>query len=153
MADYCIDELKYKAQVLKVTGCISIYNGDVIKSDTAIAPESQSLLKATVAPLENVPEHQKDWRPGSNGQVLDLVHPSLFPLVCGVSRVLKDDSVGLHDFVARCGGGEVVEKHRECQYGDDGKFSYHYLLQQSNPYSDKFQWIPCDIDISGANPK
>jgi hypothetical protein len=31
--------------------------------------------------LENVPEKEKDWHPGSNGQVLDLVHPSLYPIV------------------------------------------------------------------------
>jgi len=29
-----------------------------------------------------------DWRYGSDGQVLDLIHPSLFPLIYGHSRVL-----------------------------------------------------------------
>ncbi len=35
--------------------------------------------------LEEVPDAEKDWHPGSDGQVLDLVHPSLFCLVNGVS--------------------------------------------------------------------
>ncbi|KAH8087203.1 hypothetical protein BXZ70DRAFT_1073353 [Cristinia sonorae] len=46
----------------------------------------QALMTA-VARLEDVPEAQKDWHPGSNGQVLDLVHPSLYCLVYGRSLV------------------------------------------------------------------
>lgn len=152
MADYCIDELKYKAQIFKETGCISIYNGDVIKSDTVITPELQSSLKAAVAPLENVPKHQKDWHPGSNEQVLDLVHPSLFPLVYGVSRILKDDTVGLDDFATRCGEGQVIGTPE-----DSPCYQYPHMSDNeapdSEPYSLKFQWLPCDIDISGDRPK
>jgi hypothetical protein len=40
------------------------------------------LLEA-VAPLENVSDSEKDWHPGSDGLVLALVHPSLFPIVYG----------------------------------------------------------------------
>ncbi|KAK6334843.1 hypothetical protein TWF718_010288 [Orbilia javanica] len=36
-----------------------------------------------VATLENVPEEQKDWHPGAGRQVLDLVHPSLWPVIYG----------------------------------------------------------------------
>ena len=36
-----------------------------------------------MVPLENVPDSEKDWHPGSDGLVLDLVHPSLFPVVYG----------------------------------------------------------------------
>lgn len=35
--------------------------------------------------LEDVPEAEKDWHPRSSGLVLDLVHPSLYPLVYGRS--------------------------------------------------------------------
>jgi hypothetical protein len=40
-------------------------------------------LKIAVSALENVPQTKKDWHPGSNGQVLDLVHPSLYCIVYG----------------------------------------------------------------------
>lgn len=40
-----------------------------------------------VSKLENVPDSQKDWHPGSDKQVLDLVHPSLYCLVYGVSQI------------------------------------------------------------------
>jgi hypothetical protein len=38
-------------------------------------------LKHAAGALENVPESEKDWHPGSDGQVLDLVHPSLYCVV------------------------------------------------------------------------
>ena len=40
-------------------------------------------LLAAVAPLESIPDAAKDWHPGSDGKVLDLVHPSLYPVVYG----------------------------------------------------------------------
>ena len=40
-------------------------------------------LISAIAPHESVPDAEKDWHPGSNGQVLDLVHPSLWPVVYG----------------------------------------------------------------------
>lgn len=39
--------------------------------------------------LEDVHEGDKDWHPRSNGLVLDLVHPSLYPLVYGRTFVHK----------------------------------------------------------------
>ncbi|KAI0730148.1 hypothetical protein C8Q72DRAFT_265339 [Fomitopsis betulina] len=56
------------------------------KSDKLISPSLRAeLLAAAVAPLESVPEAAKDWHPGSDGKVLDLVHPSLYPVVYGRS--------------------------------------------------------------------
>lgn len=46
-----------------------------------IPPELLEELIAAVKPLEDVPANEKDWHPGSNGQVLDLVHPSLYPII------------------------------------------------------------------------
>jgi hypothetical protein len=54
---------------------------DVVKSDSAIPPDLQAALKAAVDTLEDVPHGLKDWHPGSDDLVLDLGHPSLFPLV------------------------------------------------------------------------
>ncbi|KAI8589874.1 hypothetical protein BDZ88DRAFT_444152 [Geranomyces variabilis] len=56
------------------------------QADDCVTPEELAELKRLVAVLEDVPEHQKDYHPGSNGQVLDLVHPSLFCFVKGVTR-------------------------------------------------------------------
>jgi hypothetical protein len=83
MFKYCIDELRYKSKIFQETGAIAIYDGDVVKSDLAIPSSLKESLHIAAAPLEDVPELHCDWHPGSNETVLDLVHPSLFPVVYG----------------------------------------------------------------------
>ncbi|KAG6912251.1 hypothetical protein DXG01_015938, partial [Tephrocybe rancida] len=72
MLDWCIAELQYKTIGFQKTGAVSVYNGDVVKSDTAITDELKAALRAAVAPLEQIPERAKDWHPKSNDMVLDL---------------------------------------------------------------------------------
>ena len=150
MADWCIAELQYKANVLEETGAVSVFTGDVVKSDTAIPAPIQDELKAAVKPLENVPEKLKDWHPDSEDKVLDLVHPSLFPLVYGTTRILPDSLTNLDDCIKRCGEGTILPtpstvptpSSPSLADSDDG------AIPVSNPYSKKFQWLPCDVDIS-----
>ena len=59
--------------------------------------------------LENVPEIYRDWHPGSENTVLDLVHPSLFPVVYGRTKILRDNVVNLDDCVEKCGEGVTLE--------------------------------------------
>lgn len=93
-------------------------------------------MLAGVAPLLSVPDNQKDWHPGSNNQVLNLVHPSLFPLVYGRTRVLTQGGrVELTDIFASCGTGEVAEI-------DETE------VENSNSWSAKFQWLPCDVEFT-----
>lgn len=147
MADYCIEELKYKANLYKKTGFTKVHTGDVVKSDTAIPADLQAALKAAIALLEDVPRKEQDWHPGSDEKVLDLVHPSLFPLVYGSSRILTDTTVGIEDCIAFCGRGEVIPEPPENQA----------LIKEYHPtrhvYSGTFQWLPCDVDISGDTPR
>ncbi|RDB26315.1 hypothetical protein Hypma_006638 [Hypsizygus marmoreus] len=73
MVDWCIDEVRYKAKLFEETGAVSVYNGDVVKSDTVIPSSLKEALRKAVAPLEQVPARQQDWHPGSDEKVLDLV--------------------------------------------------------------------------------
>jgi len=148
MADWCIAELQYKAKVFEETGVVSVFTGDVVKSDTAIPATIQEELKAAVKPLEDVPEKMKDWHPDSDSKVLDLVHPSLFPLVYGTTRFLPDSLTNLDDCIERCGEGTVlplpfggVPASGLAADSDDG------AIPVSDPYSKKFQWLPCDVDV------
>ena len=52
-------------------------------------------LRSAIAKLEDVPESTKDWHPGSNGQVLDLVHPSLYCIVYGETWIRNGDEFAL----------------------------------------------------------
>jgi hypothetical protein len=53
------------------------------KSDVLIPSSLRDKLLAAVTSLEIVPDSEKDWRPGSDGLILDLVDPSLYPIVFG----------------------------------------------------------------------
>ncbi|WP_327351854.1 DUF4246 domain-containing protein [Streptomyces sp. NBC_01304] len=90
----------------------------VWQSDTLVGDALGSRLREAVRVLEEVPGAEQDWHPGSDGQVLDLVHPSLFCLVRDVS-----------------GAPERAWQNpanRHAQY----------------EFSEKFQWLPTDVDVS-----
>jgi hypothetical protein len=108
MADWVIAELRYKAEGFKTVGAVSAYDGDVVKSDTVVSTELKKSLQDAAKDLEDVPEYAKDYHPGSEGKVLDLVHPSLFPLIYGLSRALPDSLIGLDDCIESCGKGHIV---------------------------------------------
>jgi hypothetical protein len=107
MVAWCIDELRYKANIFEETGAVSVFDGDVVKSDTVISNSLKAALKEVVTVLEDIPLHEKDWHPGSDEKVLDLIHPSLFPLVYGRSRIPADSLVGLGDCIEPCGEGKT----------------------------------------------
>lgn len=90
----------------------------VWQSDTLVDDKLNSRLCEAVRVLEEVPEAEKDWHPGSDGQVLDLVHPSLFCLVREVS-----------------GAPERAWRNPTDQYS---KYEF----------SERFQWMPTDVDVS-----
>jgi len=70
-------------------------------------------LLTAVAPLEAVLDSERDWHPGSDGFVLNLVHPALYPIVYGrtVGKLHGSDSVTVlvppeiegadHEFISR----------------------------------------------------
>ncbi|KAJ2911614.1 hypothetical protein MD484_g8801, partial [Candolleomyces efflorescens] len=146
MFNYCISELHHRAKEFPSSprGAIRVFNGDVCKSDTAVSNETKLALQKAVKVLEDVPESQKDWHPGSDGKVLDLVHPSLFPLVYGVSKILPVGApvTTLEDCIKRCGEGNIIPVQDESS-----------RLSDEDAWSDKFQWLPCEVDISGEKPR
>lgn len=136
MVDWVIEELRYKAKVFHQTGMLSIYNGDVVKSDSAIPESLKQALQDGVAPLEQVLEVYKDYHPGTKETVLNLIHPSLFPLIYGRTRILTDKIVRLEDCLERCGEGII-----SVEAPDDET--------QDGAYSKNFQWLPCDVEWTG----
>ncbi|KAJ6474162.1 hypothetical protein C8R45DRAFT_935569 [Mycena sanguinolenta] len=82
--DYVLAELAGYAQIADNTRGIERGCFDAIwYSDRLISDDLTERLKIAVSVLENVPDSEKDWHPGSNEQVLDLVHPSLYCIVYG----------------------------------------------------------------------
>ncbi|KNE72558.1 hypothetical protein AMAG_17001 [Allomyces macrogynus ATCC 38327] len=80
---YVLQELDWQAEHLPM---IASTDG-VFALDDAVPDDVRAeLVEQVFALLDNVPDHQKDWHPRSNNQMLDLVHLSLYPLVYGRTR-------------------------------------------------------------------
>ncbi|CAG7921996.1 unnamed protein product [Penicillium olsonii] len=137
MMDWIIKELQWKAKQLEENGYILVFDAGVIKSDSAIPEDVREALKQAVQPLENVPEDQKDFHPGTEKQVVDLVHPSLFPVIFGRTRVLADRTIGLQDCLSSVGEGDLLTS--EPLPDPTGL--------QELAYSKRFQWLPCDVEL------
>lgn len=142
MYDYCIKELRDKAKVHQETGLVAVFDaaGAVFKSDTAVSQTLRDALRKAAAPLE---EGDKDWHPGSDDKVLDLVHPSLWPLVYGRTHVLKDKEINLDNCLDAYGSGDALplptnEPEQENKWGPP---AVERLL------STKFQWLPAEVEF------
>ncbi|MDT6985344.1 DUF4246 domain-containing protein [Streptomyces lusitanus] len=115
---FVLDELAHYAALRdERTGAeVSAVDG-VWQSDTLVDDGLRARLREAVRVLEEVPEEERDWHPGSDGQVLDLVHPSLFCLVREVS-----------------GAPERAWENPTDRYS-------------RYEFSEKFQWLPTDVDV------
>ena len=105
------------------------------RCDGLVSGELTKRLVACVKRLKDVPDRLKDWHPGSNRQVLDQVHPSLFPFVAGRTRVTDKEAIPPPDFIT---AGKILDVApvRKSNKVD------------STFYSKTQQWLPTDFDIS-----
>lgn len=155
MMDWVIAELRWRVPLFKSTGAIFVYNGDVVKSDIAIPADLKSALRNAVKPLEKIPDIHKDYHPYTDGQVLDLVHPSLFPLIYGRSRVLEEKVIRLEDCIENIGKGKIIDIRPDAEMLLDRKdeMSSRWTARDDKPYSKNFQWLPCEVEISQDHAK
>ena len=73
----CLRELREAAHQYLERGFVPAINADclVVKSDDLISEARRLDLSRAVRRLEDMPEVFEDSHPGSDAQVLDLVHP------------------------------------------------------------------------------
>ncbi|KAK2473922.1 hypothetical protein H9L39_13882 [Fusarium oxysporum f. sp. albedinis] len=155
MADVCFKDLAAKAKIYQQTKLIPVMESSscVIKSDTLLPNELKQRLRAAAALLEDVPGSQRDWHPGSDEKVLDLVHPSLWPLVFGRSRIISDKHITLDKCLDHCGSGKVIpEPKRPHLRMPDGLRSFTED-NDKRALSLRYQWLPCDVDLAGGRPR
>ena len=107
----------------------------VFQSSSLVSSGLRDQLRAAVSLLENVPPEQLDWHPGSNHQVLDLVHPSLHCYRIGhsVSRGLPVGS----------------DTPLQILSADEYESRYEFLEPNvKRMLSMQHQWLPTDFDVS-----
>jgi hypothetical protein len=134
----------------ELTWCAANQPGPIHKSavdgvwfadDIVPANITADLIKG-VSKLENVPDHEKDWHPGTDEQVnsisnfllifqvLDLVHPSLFCLVFGQTRGIENQ---IRPSLESIGKGRVI-------LADN--------IPDRYSMSQKYQWLPSEFVVS-----
>nr|KAJ3418002.1 hypothetical protein HK105_000492 [Polyrhizophydium stewartii] len=108
-----------------------------VVSDDAVAGDLRAALVALAGALEDVPEHKKDWHPGTGNQVLDLVHPSLFCLVYGRTLVA--------DIGERRGATEMLAWN---VLGKSEKVADVPVFDSQPQFSSqRFQWLPAEFRV------
>ncbi|RPD77151.1 hypothetical protein L226DRAFT_459782 [Lentinus tigrinus ALCF2SS1-7] len=137
--DYIFEQLKYEAaQRDPETGIFATSIYRVHESRSLIPPELKEQLLEGVVLLEDVPDDKKDWHPGSNKQVFDLVHPSLYCLRIGETLFRTDttNDESLEVLTWESYSSEErrpdIARNRERQYA----------------VSQRYQWLPTDFQVS-----
>ncbi|OMP86937.1 hypothetical protein BK809_0000613 [Diplodia seriata] len=151
MFDFCIAEIRDKATFYAEKRFVRVFDNAaaVAKSDVVVSASfRQELVRVAAELLEDgVPDSKKDWHPGSDGQVLDLVHPSLFPFVYGRSRILENGcTLGLDDCLAAAGRGETASRSWNKKIWGSKKNVCRYW--DKSLWSNRFQWLPCEVDFT-----
>ena len=146
--EWCLAELRDRADYFEKHGFVlTLDTGSrCAKSDTLIDTSLQNELVRGVQPL--LQRTQKDWHPNSNEQVLNLVHPSLFPLAYGKSRVMETGQVGLQNCIEACDKGTIAPADHELEErrDDPGRVGW---IRNAGRWSTRFQWLPCEVKFTG----
>ncbi|KAI8804834.1 hypothetical protein BJ742DRAFT_822600 [Cladochytrium replicatum] len=113
-----------------------VYCGYDCGSIPMVSAEIRSRLISQLRVLEDVPESQRDWHPGSDNKVLDLVHPSLFPLCFGKSCGLSPSAACAKlPWESYLGAGKV------------SSVSWPFKKQRDDIQWAKFQWLPAEFHV------
>jgi hypothetical protein len=147
----CIQELRSKARYYENSGIIPTLDvwASVAKSDTLVRSELQDALRKAFAKLMADQSESPDWHPNSGDMVQDLVHPSLYPLVYGRTRVFEDEVVGVSDAIDKWAGkGDVIPKlnvGRITGNWMNGQYQVGHIPLPDEYWSDTYQWLPANV--------
>lgn len=125
----------------------------MVKSDVLVKTDLRDALKEAFRKLQDDQKDEPDWHPNSGEMVQDLMHPSMFPLVYGRSRVLKDEVVTVTDAVEKWAGkGEIIPKVGDSIQEDPfvlwrRPVSLGTLDIPPNYWSTSYQWLPSNASL------
>ncbi|KAJ7039688.1 hypothetical protein C8F04DRAFT_1209089 [Mycena alexandri] len=126
MVNYVVAELEGYAKLRdQKTGIECGPYERIFFSDILVPADVTTALRLAVKPLEDIPDDKKDWHPGSDGRVLDLVHPSLCPVIFDVTWGTQSN-------------GELGTF--ENPDADELNVGYMFV-------SERFQWLPSDFEV------
>jgi hypothetical protein len=134
---YCIDWLMYEVSQKDSNPFQAILSSPldaVYVVEFLVSEELKKSFVKNLSVLENIPLSDRDYHPGSNNTVWDIVHPSLYCLNYDVSMSSKlDQSQRTTPLFKWIGTGEKLVKPTK--------------NTKDNLSSDTFQWLPSDIAV------
>jgi hypothetical protein len=141
----CIAELQAKARHFKEMGVIPTLDADasMAKSHTIVDSSLHRAVEDAFAKLKADQADDPDWHPGSGEMVQDLVHPSLYPLVYGQTRVFKQECVGVTGALKWAGTGEIIPRPPPFVKGESE--NWYEIDHISDYWTDKYQWLPANV--------
>lgn len=149
MSQWIIDELQFKAIVYERTHTISLYNGDVTKSDIGVPESFRQKFIDGVRPLDELPMELQFFTPGTKKKQRDIIPIGLFPLVYGRSRILRDRLIGVDDAIANAGQGDIIPCPEETGITRED-IAWRVTSRDDitiRPYSRNFQILPTDLKL------
>ncbi|KAG9092974.1 hypothetical protein FS749_015293 [Ceratobasidium sp. UAMH 11750] len=124
-----------QAQLMKASH-VACYD-KIWQSDRLVPSDLKKKLIDGVSKLENVPDSEKDWHPRSNGQVLDLVHPSLYPIVYNRTLAYSNNT------------GDPQKRYLMPIPPPPPGTTSGFCPKNANYHiSNRFQWLPTDFVVS-----
>ncbi|KAJ2751406.1 hypothetical protein GGI19_004500, partial [Coemansia pectinata] len=157
---YVLDELVYYASLHPPSSNVRLSAADgVWFSDALIDAETTNELKNYATILESISNRQKDWYPNDRSSVLNLIDPSLFPLIYSRSKLCRQTSTSPQAALKIEEAGEfpgsLDEWRKALNVTEDGESDY-YLPTGVWPFvsysSAKLSWLPSEfrVDDNGA---
>ncbi|KAJ2883486.1 hypothetical protein H4R27_002729 [Coemansia aciculifera] len=157
---YVLNELVYYASLHPPDSKVRLSAADgVWFSDNLIDTKTTNELRDYAAILESVPDRQKDWYPKDRSRVLNLIDPSLFPLIYSRSKLCPQSGLSLQAALTPEEVGEFpgsLDEWRKALAVAKTEESDYYLptgvRQYGCYFSDNFSWLPSEfrVDDNGA---
>ena len=160
IVDFVLKELEwYEKLADNEAGFECGCNESIAISDTAIYNSIKDSFVENAKKLEDLFEGKFDYHPGSNNQVIDLVHPSLFPLQYGTTPIKIGSEYAIAEYtediknvkkgVESFGVSENFQWLPAIMKLEDGKFKFDSYINNLNPK--RFKLLYGDIsDIFNA---
>jgi hypothetical protein len=146
---WCLKELQDKAREFEKRGHMLVFNtgSGVCKSDTAISATTQAQIRDAVDFLTKDVAERIQHHNARKSPVLNLVDPSLFPLVYGRTKVLTGGQpCGMDQgfWSSRLQDGQIAPERPP--FAQEGAWEH---LRLDCIWSTRFQWLPCEVEFNG----
>ncbi|KAL7957747.1 hypothetical protein V8C34DRAFT_324929 [Trichoderma compactum] len=137
MADWCIEELKVKADLYEKTGLIPVLDSKAcaIKSDKLVPVDLKRELSIV---SQKLLQTLSDDDISHDGISFHLIDPSICSLIYQRSRILPDQTINLSNCLGACGKGHIIRSVWDPNHED----------KPTDIVDTSFQWLPCDVIVN-----